>query len=277
MITGIRKKEKVKMAKPMGVLRTNSIRLMFGLFAGTGFLVLLIGGIAFGSLSLLSGSAPTAETVVVAEDAGKSHLDFTWAINPVNEINEILIEDVDVGSGGIEIFGTSTGGNSDTMFIEELVFEDVKASEIIFGAALSTGSATFDTLTIDQLTCEGDDEQFTNTPAASQVNLLPYATGTGDSHILKRSIVPHIVVSDGTSTADGAGKIRKLTLRRVTSRGAITVTGVAVNTGDFTQISAGDGDQNQNSPDCVFGWSNGALLVNESTISGVVYAEKDYR
>jgi hypothetical protein len=217
--------------------------------------------------------------VVVAPPAGdsKETVPFTWEISPIGEINTILIEDVDVGVDGIEIRGSATGGNAETLFIQELIIEDIKASSFTIGAALSTGSATFHSFTVNGLSCEYDDEQITNDPTASQVNLLPYANGTGDSHSLTNSIVPHIVVADGTSTADGPGKIRTLILRRVTSRGPIIITNIAVNTGDLTNIQAGDGDKAAGAPDCVFGFADGSLVANSSSVTGVIFAAHDFR
>ena len=219
---------------------------------------------------------PLAAPVALATGDVKVDI-HTWEINPIHEINEILIEDVDVGAEGIQISGTSSGGSTTTLFIQEVVFEDVTAPTITLGASLSTGSVTVFNLVIDGMVCEGYSTKTTSSPPASNVNLLPYDIGTGDSAILTNSITTHIVIQDGTSTADGPGKVRKLTLRRVSSRGAITLTNMAIGTGDFSNISAGDGDRDFGQPDCQIGHDDGKLLVGASSVTNAQNAYRDYR
>jgi hypothetical protein len=258
----------------MGRITIHNPWVALGILGGlSGAVLVLVGGIVAVAFVLYQPRMSTPSPVLV-EQREEIH---TWEINPIHELDEILIEDVDVGTEGIQISGSSSGGSSTTLFIEELVFEDVTAPTITLGASLGTGSVTIYNLVIDGLACEGWDILTTTSPPASQVNLLPYDIGTGDSETLQNSITPHLVIQDGTSTSDGPGKVRKLTLRRVSSRGPITITNVAIGTGDFSNISAGDGDRDFNQPDCIFGFDDGKLLVGSSATTGATNVYRDYR
>lgn len=258
----------------MGRITVSSPWVLLGILGGlSGAVLVLVGGIVAVAILLYQPRMPDTPPVLV-EQRAEIH---TWEINPIHEINEILIEDVDVGLEGIQISGSSSGGSSTTLFIQEVVFEDVTAPSIVLGASLGTGSVTVFSLGIDGLICEGYDLKATTSPPASDVILLPYDTGPGDSESLTQSNTTHIVLQDGTSTADGPGKVRRLTLRRVSSRGPITLTNLAIGSGDFTNISAGDGDRDFAQVDCSFGFPDGKLLVGSSTLTNASNAYVDYR
>jgi len=232
---------------------------------------LIVGGTVLATV-LLAPSPQKTPAAAPGSPAERQEI-HTWEIEPY-ETNEVSLVDVNVGTDGIQIFGQTTGGNSTTLFIEDVDWDDVTAPSITFGQSAATGSMTVNNLSISNLACEGYDVKTTDTPSASQVNIQAYDVGSGDSNTLEIANVTHVVIK---GTGDG-GKIRKLTFNRVHSRGPITFYNVAIGTGDFNQLQAGDGDGDLAAVDCAFGFTSGKILTGEgSAVTNATNAFLDYR